>query len=70
MQIERTSKEIIIRIPANINTDDLQDFLDYARYKELTSKINVSQTKVDFLASKINKDWWSKNRNIYINKTL
>ncbi len=66
MQIERTSKEIIIRIPANINTDDLQDFLDYARYKELTSKINVPQKEVDRLADKVNKDWWAKNRKRFI----
>jgi hypothetical protein len=38
MKIERNKKEIIIRLPASVNTDDLQDFIGYARYKELTSK--------------------------------
>ncbi len=61
MLIERTDKEVIIRLPATMDTDDLQDFLNYARYSELTAKTNVSQKTVDGLASKVNKDWWTKN---------
>lgn len=66
MLIERTDKEIIIRIPATVNTDDLQDFVDYTRYLELTQGFKVSQKKVDQLATKINKDWWTKNRKRFI----
>jgi hypothetical protein len=62
MIVERTSKEVIIRLPASIDTEDLQDFLNYARYKELTSSFKTSQDEVDRLASEINADWWSKNR--------
>jgi hypothetical protein len=62
MIIERTNKEVIIRIPASVNTEDLQDFIDYTRYKELTSKSNVSQKDIDELANGINKDWWAENR--------
>jgi len=66
MIIERNSKEVIIRLPASVNTDDLQDFIDYARYKELTSKSKVPQKDIDELAEKINKDWWTENRKRYI----
>ncbi len=62
MQIERTKKEVIIRLPATVDTEDLQDFLNYARYKELTSKFSVSQTRVDKLSNQTNKGWWTKNR--------
>jgi len=62
MLIERTNKEVIIRLPASVNTGDLQDIVDYARYKEITSKFKVSQKKVDKLAEDINKGWWAKNR--------
>jgi hypothetical protein len=62
MRIERTDKEIIIRLPASVNTEDLQAFLNYARYKELTSGFEVDQKKVDKLADQINNAWWSKNR--------
>lgn len=66
MLIERTIKEVIIRLPATVNTDDLQDFLDYARYKELTSNFKVAQKEVDRMADKINNDWWTKNRKRFI----
>ena len=66
MLIERTDKEVIIRLPAFVNTDDLQDIVDYARYKEITSKFKVSQKDVDKLADKINKNWWAKNRKRFI----
>jgi hypothetical protein len=62
MLVERTPKEIIIRLPASVDTEDLQDFLNYARYKELTSKFKVEQNEVDKLADQINSKWWTKNR--------
>ncbi len=62
MRIERTTKEVIITLPATVNTEDLQDFLNYTRYKELTAGIAITQEEIDKLAAKINKDWWSKNR--------
>jgi hypothetical protein len=68
MLIERTAKEVIIRLPITVDTEDLQDFLDYARYKELTSGFKVSQKEVNSLTEKINKDWWKKNRSRFIKK--
>lgn len=62
MLIERTNKEVIIRLSASVNTDDLQDMVDYVRYKEITSKFKVSQKSVDKLADDVNKSWWAKNR--------
>ncbi len=56
MVIERTKKEIIIRLSPNTNTDDLQNFIDYARYKELTSKFKVDQNHVDNLVNQIKLD--------------
>jgi dihydroneopterin aldolase len=62
MLIERTNKEVIIRLSASVNTDDLQDMVDYVRYKEITSKFKASQKSVDKLADDVNKSWWAKNR--------
>ncbi len=62
MLVERTSKEVIIRLPASVDTEDLQDFLNYARYKELTANFKTDQTEVDKLANDINARWWTKNR--------
>ncbi|GAJ19299.1 unnamed protein product [marine sediment metagenome] len=66
MLIERTNNEIIIRISAMVDTDDLQDFINYVRYKELTFDINVPQDKINELASDLNKNWWKKNRKRFI----
>ena len=62
MIVERNKKEVIIRLPASVDTDDLQDFLNYARYKELTSGFTIAQKEVDKLATKINSSWWTKNK--------
>lgn len=62
MLVERTSKEVIIRLPASVDTEDLQDFLNYARYKELTSNFRIDQKEVDKIASDINAKWWTKNK--------
>ena len=66
MIVERTNKEVIIRLPATVDTEDLQDFLNYARYKELTTGIHVEQKLVDTLASELNKKWWGKNKNKFV----
>ena len=57
MLIERTTKEVIIRLPASIDTEDLQDFLNYARYKEITSKFKVPQSEVDKITAQVKKNW-------------
>lgn len=62
MLVQRTSKEVIIRLPASVNTEDLQDFLNYARYKELTANSKTDQKEVDKIANDINAKWWTKNK--------
>ena len=61
MIIERTSKEVIIRIPGNIDVTDLQEMIDYIYYKEITSTSKAKQTEIDeFLRS------FKKGRNVKI----
>ena len=62
MVIERTSKEVIIRLPSYVNTDGLQRLVDYLTYKEATAKSKAKQTDVDALASEVKQGWWTKNR--------
>lgn len=62
MLVERNKNEVIIRLPASVGTEDLQDFLNYARYKELTADFKVDQKEVDKLSDQINTKWWTKNR--------
>jgi hypothetical protein len=62
MVIERTKEEVIIRLPASVDTDDLQDFLNYARYKELTLKFDTLQEEVNKLANEINVNWRKQDK--------
>ena len=62
MVVERTNKEVIIRLSKSVDVEDLQRFLNYARYKELTSGFQVDQKEVDSLSNQVKKTWWSKNK--------
>ena len=53
MTIERTSDAIILRLPIDVNIDEIQRFLNYLRYKELTSKSKASQNDADELAIEV-----------------
>ena len=46
-----------------MDIEDLQDFLNYARYKELTASFKTDQKEVDKIANEVNAKWWAKNRN-------
>ncbi len=62
MLIERTSREVIIRLPASVEATGLQRLIDYLTYKEATSNSKATQLQVDQLAASVKKDWWKKNR--------
>jgi hypothetical protein len=62
MLIERTSKEVIIRLPSYVNTDGLQSLVDFLTYKEVTAKSKATQSQVDNLAKESKSGWYKKNR--------
>jgi thioredoxin-related protein len=66
MVIERTKKEVIIRLPSYIDTEGLQNLINYLIYKEATDKSQAKQDDVDKLSKEIKKGWWSKNRRRFI----
>ncbi len=62
MIIERTKKELIIRLLPSVDTDELQELANFFRYKEITSKYSTQQDVVNELSSEINKKWYKANR--------
>ena len=62
MQIERTKDEVIFRMPADTDIEDLQAMVDLLTYKELTKKFNVSQEEVDNLVKEIKKGRSAKTK--------
>ncbi len=66
MLIERTNKEIIIKLPSSVDITGLQQLVDYLTYKEATAKSKAKQEDVDKLAKEVKKGWWNKNRNRFV----
>ena len=62
MLIERTSQEVIIRIPASVDTTGLQRLIDFLTYQEATASSKATQQQVDKLAREVKKGWWKRNR--------
>lgn len=62
MVIERTKKEVIIRLPSNFNVDDLQDMADWLAFKDLARRSKAVQKEVDDFVSKIKKGRWTKTK--------
>ncbi|MBW7840233.1 MAG: hypothetical protein H3C36_11470 [Chitinophagaceae bacterium] len=66
MLIERTSREVIIRLPSSVDITGVQRLVDYLTYKEATSNSQATQDQVDKLANEVKKGWWKKNRKRFI----
>ncbi len=62
MVIERTNNEVIIRLPATVDTKGLQRLVDYLTYKEATATSKAKQSNVDALAADVKQGWWAKNK--------
>jgi uncharacterized membrane-anchored protein len=62
MIIERTNNEVIIRLPGTMDTSDLEEMVDYIRFKEITSKSKASQEQIDSLVKEVKKGRWEANK--------
>ena len=62
MQIERTTNEIIIRLPSYVKTDEIEKLIDYLAYSEATSRSQAKQSEIDTLAQDVKRGWWEKNK--------
>lgn len=66
MEIERTNKEILIRLSSGTDLVGLQRILDYLKYREIASKSEASQKEIDELSSESKSSWWNKNKDRFI----
>jgi len=66
MIIESNDNETIIRISPNVNLQEIQQSLDFIRYKEIISKSRGTQKNADDLAEQSKNDWWKENKAKYI----
>lgn len=66
MVLERTATEVIIRLPGNINWEDLELMLRFIRYRENVAKSEAKQGDIDQLAREVNQQWWEENKHRFL----
>jgi hypothetical protein len=66
MVLERTANEVILRLPSNINWEDLELMITFVKYRERVAKSNAKQEDIDQLASEVNKHWWAENKERFL----
>jgi len=63
MKVTRQNNELIISIPDNLlSIKEVQELMDYLKFRSITSKSKASQKDIDKLADEIDKSWWEKNK--------
>jgi len=62
MMTERTSKEVIFRLPSSTKLEDLQDIADLFTFKEISRKSKARQKDADELVKTIKKGRWAKTK--------
>lgn len=68
IKVEKTEKEILIKLPLDTKITDIQIILNYFEYVSLTGKSQATQDQIDELAKEVNKGWWEKNKNRFLGK--
>lgn len=62
MQIQNTIDNLVITIPKGIiPPNEIQDFLDYLRYRELVSQSKATETEIEELCEDINEGIAQRN---------
>jgi hypothetical protein len=69
MVIERTANEVIIRLPASINWEDLELMIRFIKYKQNVSNSKATQEEIDQLAREVNKQWWEENKHRFLKQS-
>ncbi len=60
--IERTDKEILIKLPIGSTPKQVQNMLNLLRYLELGQTNKITQEQVDELAKETKEKWWEENK--------
>jgi hypothetical protein len=64
MKVVRENNEIKISLPDNLmDLNEVQNMLDYFRFREIASQSKATQMDADKLSDEINNSWWDKNKN-------
>lgn len=63
MRVERENNEIKLTFSEDLlDTSEVQNFIDYVKFREINSQSKGTQKQADELADEINQSWWEKNK--------
>lgn len=57
LTIERTDREIMIRLPLDLAVNGIQRMLDYLAYKQAIQNCQATQEQIDELAKEAKRGW-------------
>lgn len=63
MRVESVNNEIKLTFSKNaLNINEIQSFIDYVKFREISSLSKATQEDANKLAEEINQSWWDKNK--------
>ncbi len=63
MKVETENNEIKLTFSKNVlDWTEIQNFIDYVRFREINGLSKATQKDADNLADEINQSWWEKNK--------
>jgi hypothetical protein len=66
MKVEYQNNDVVLTFPKNVmDISEIQNLIDYVKYREIISKSNASQSDADNLANEINESFWDKTHEIF-----
>ncbi len=66
ISVTRDNERILISIPASINTEYIEQLLDYLKVKAIASHSQATEDEIIGLADEINTSWWKNNKQNFI----
>lgn len=66
MIIEQQNQDLIIWVSRPIDIRSAQKVVDYFNLMESISKNQGTEEQATELAREVHKDWWAKNRNLFV----
>lgn len=63
MKVEYQNDDVVLTFPKNVmDISEIQNLIDYVKYREIISKSTATQADADTLANEINESFWERNR--------
>lgn len=63
MKVEYHNNDVVLTFPKSVmDISEIQNLIDYVKYREIISKSKATQSDADTLANEINESFWDKSR--------